>query len=70
MTSRTPMEERRSGIRLLIIGAIALVLAFGGWWLVEETNPSGDHDAQLLPLFALIPLGIGMFRLFHSRRHI
>jgi hypothetical protein len=69
MGPRTPVEERRSGIRLTIIGVICLALAFGMWWLVEETNPSGDHDAQLLPLFALIPLAIGLFRLIHSRHN-
>ena len=67
MATRTPAEERRSGIRLIVIGVIAVVLALGMWWLVEETNPSGDHDANLLPLFALIPLFIGIIRVLHSR---
>ena len=69
MRTQSREEEKRSGIHLTIIGAILVVLAFGMWWLVEETNPSGDHDAQLLPLLALIPLLLGVFRLFHSRRH-
>ena len=69
MVRRTPQEERRSGIRLILIGIVAVILAFGAWWLVEETNPIGEHDAELLPLFALIPLAIGVFRLAHSHRH-
>jgi hypothetical protein len=67
MHPRSVADERRSGVRLIIIGAILFVLALGMWWLVESTNPSGDHDAQLLPVFALVPIGLGVFRLMHSR---
>jgi hypothetical protein len=67
MTIRTADEERRSGIRWLIAGAVVLVAAFALWWLVATTNREGTHDAELLPLFALIPLAIGVYHLFHSR---
>jgi hypothetical protein len=63
---RTATDERRSGIRLTIVGTVLLAAGLAFWWLVESTNPSGDHDAQLLPIFALIPLLLGLFRLFHS----
>jgi hypothetical protein len=41
----------------------------GMWWLVEETNEEGTHDAELLPFFALIPLVIGLYHLARSRSH-
>jgi hypothetical protein len=63
-------DERRSGIHWLIAGGFLLAAMFGMWWLVENTNKEGEHDAQLLPLFALVPLLIGAFRVVHSRlRH-
>lgn len=68
MRHASPAEERRSGIRLLIIGAVCMVLAFGMWWLVETTNPIGEHDAHLLPWFALIPLLLGAYHLYSSHR--
>jgi len=66
---RTTADERRSGIHWLIAGVIFLVAMLGMWWLVEETNEEGTHDAELLPLFALIPLGIGLYHLIRSRPH-
>jgi hypothetical protein len=42
---------------------------FGMWWLVESTNREGEHDAQLLPFFALIPLLLGLYYLMRSRFH-
>jgi hypothetical protein len=69
MKSRASEEERRSGIRWLIAGAFFLALMFAAWWLVESTNKEGTHDAQLLPLFALIPLLIGLYHLIRSRFH-
>lgn len=69
MGTRTAVEERRSGIRWLIAGVVVLAIAFAGWWLVATTNTEGTHDAELLPLFALIPLGIGVFHLVHARSH-
>jgi hypothetical protein len=65
----SPKEERRRGIYWLIAGALFLTLMFGGWWLVEETNEEGTHDAQLLPFFALIPLLIGVYHLIRARIH-
>jgi hypothetical protein len=69
MKSRTADEERRAGIYWLIAGVIMLVAMFGMWWLVEETNEQGTHDAELLPFFALIPLLIGLYHLVRSRLH-
>jgi hypothetical protein len=67
MKPRTPDEETRSGIHWLIAGAIFLALMLGMWWLVEETNEDGTHDAELLPFFALVPLLIGVYHLLRSR---
>jgi hypothetical protein len=69
MKPRTAQEERRSGIRWLIAGAFVLAAAFAGWWLVATTNREGTHDAELLPLFALIPLLIGLYHLVRARLH-
>jgi hypothetical protein len=69
MKPRTAQEERRSGIRWLVAGALALAVAFAGWWLVATTNREGTHDAELLPLFALVPLLIGLYHLVRSRFH-
>jgi hypothetical protein len=67
MRDRT--QERRRGIVWVIAGFVFLVLMFGMWALVEATNKEGTHDAQLLPFFALIPLGIGAYHLVRSRLH-
>jgi hypothetical protein len=69
MKPRTADDERRSGIHWLIAGTIVLAAMLGMWWLVEETNEEGTHDAELLPLFALIPLLIGLYHLVRSRIH-
>lgn len=69
MKSRRLNDELRSGIHWLIGGGIFLVAMLGMWWLVEETNEEGTHDAELLPLFALIPLMIGLYHLVRSRPH-
>lgn len=69
MKPRTVPDERRSGIHWLIAGAIVLAAMLGMWWLVEETNEEGTHDAELLPFFALIPLFIGLYHLVRSRMH-
>ena len=69
METRTADNERRKGIRWTIGGVLFLALMFGAWWLVETTNSEGEHDAQLLPLFALIPLLIGTYHLIGSNRH-
>ena len=69
MTPRSAYDERRSGIYWMIGAAVLLALMLGGWWLVEETNEQGTHDAELLPFFALIPLLIGVHHLVRSRLH-
>jgi hypothetical protein len=69
----SPAGERRSGIVLTVLGVVLVAAALAMWWLVETTNPSGDHDAELLPLLAAIPLLIGLFHLVRAhvreRRH-
>ena len=69
MKARTAEDERRSGFHWLMAGAGFVALMFGAWWLVATTNSEGHHDAQLLPLFALIPLVIGLYHVVHSRLH-
>lgn len=69
MGQRTAEEEKRLGIRWLVIGVLALGAMFALWWLVESTNREGEHDAQLLPFFALIPLLIGLYHVLRSRVH-
>ena len=68
MSARTAEQDRRSGIRLIAIGVVTLAVMLGLWWLVARTNREGDHDAELLPLFSVIPLLLGAFRLLRSRR--
>ena len=67
MKSRSARDEKRLGIYWMIAGAVVLVALLGMWWLVEETNKEGTHDAELLPFFALIPLLIGAYHLVRSR---
>jgi hypothetical protein len=67
MKHRTAEQERRLGIRQIVVGAVVLAAALALWWLVARTNSEGDHDAELLPLFALIPLLLGLFHLVRSR---
>jgi len=69
MKTQTAAEERRSGVRWLVASGIFLVAMLGMWWLVEETNKEGTHDAELLPFFVLIPLLIGIYHLARSRFH-
>ncbi len=69
MKTRTAQDERRLGFRDLVIGAVVLTLMLGAWWLVAETNSEGTHDAELLPLVALIPVGLGVYHLVRSRSH-
>jgi hypothetical protein len=66
---RTADQERRSGVLWLVAGGLFLIAMLGMWWLVEETNEEGTHDAELLPFFALIPLLIGVYHLMRSRFH-
>jgi hypothetical protein len=39
------MQERRKGIRGLIISAVVLAALQVFWWLVATTNSEGHHDA-------------------------
>ena len=67
MKTRTADRERRRGIVWLVAGVFFLALMFGMWWLVATTNREGQHDAQLLPFVALVPLLIGVYHLVWSR---
>jgi hypothetical protein len=67
MKTRTVEAERRRGIVWLVVGVLFLALMLGAWWLVESTNREGEHDAELLPFFALIPLLIGVYHLIRAR---
>jgi hypothetical protein len=66
---RTAEQERRRATVWFVAAAIFLVAMLGMWWLVEETNEEGTHDAELLPFFALIPVAIGAYHLVRSRLH-
>jgi hypothetical protein len=63
----TAEKERRRGIVWVVGSMVVLVAMLSMWWLVEETNEEGTHDAELLPFFALIPLGIGAYHVVRSR---
>ena len=67
--SRSSIDERRRGVYWIVASVFFLALMLGLWWLVEETNEQGEHDAELLPFFALIPLLIGAYHLTRSRTH-
>jgi hypothetical protein len=67
--SRSAEAERRIGVIWLVAGTIFLACMLGMWRLVSVTNSQGDHDAYLLPFFALIPLGIGAYHVLRSRPH-
>ena len=63
---RSAADEQRRGVRLLVVSAVVAALMFAGWWLVTTTNSEGDHDAELLPLFTLIPLVPAGYHLFYA----
>lgn len=63
----TADDERRRGLRLLIISALVAAALFAMWWLVARSNSEGDHDAELLPLFTLIPLIPALYHLLRAR---
>lgn len=69
MAPRSADQERRSGVRWLVGGAVFLAAMLAMWWLVATTNREGTHDAELLPWFALVPLTIGAYHLHRSRPH-
>jgi hypothetical protein len=54
--TRTAADERRRGVRLLVISVFFAAAMFALWWLVATTNREGHHDAELLPLFTLFTL--------------
>ncbi len=64
---RTSRQERRRGMRLLLISVAVAALMFGAWWLVASTNREGHHDAQLLPLVTLFTLVPAVFHLLLAR---
>jgi hypothetical protein len=64
---RSPADEQRRGIRLLIVSAATAALMFALWWLVATTNREGHHDAELLPLLTLIPLVPAVYHLCRAR---
>jgi hypothetical protein len=68
MEARSADRERRSAVVWFIAGVVLLAVMLGMWWLVEETNEEGTHDAELLPFLALVPLLIGAYHLVRSRR--
>ncbi len=68
MKGRTVDEERRSGIHLVEIGLVVLAAMLGLWWLIVTTNSEGDPgDPYLLPIFGLVPLAFGLYRILHAR---
>ena len=69
MRAPTALDERRSGVRWVVGGGLLLVAMLCLWWLVEETNEDGTHDAEILPFLALVPLAIGVHHLVHARLH-
>jgi hypothetical protein len=68
MSTRTVDEERRSGVHLVEIGLVVLVAMLALWWLIVTTNSEGDPgDPYLLPLFGLMPLALGVYRIARAR---
>lgn len=66
--SRTPSDELRSGIRYIIAGVLVAAAMFALWWLIITSNSEGNPgDPELLPIFAGIPLGIGIYHVLHGR---
>ncbi len=61
--ARSAADEKRRGIRLLVVSAVVAALMFACWWLVATTNTEGHHDAESLSLFTLIPLVPAVYHL-------
>lgn len=68
MSTRTAAGQRRAAVRWMTAFVVCLAASFAMWWLVARTNAEGHHDAELLPLFSLIPLAIGLYHLYRSHR--
>ena len=68
MRMRAGREEMQAAVIWLVAGVLFLLAMLGMWWLVEETNEQGTHDAELLPFFALIPLGVAAYHFSRARR--
>ena len=64
---RTSADERRRGIRLLIVSVFFAGAMFTLWWLVATTNREGNHDAELLPLLTLFTLVPAAYHLILAR---
>lgn len=65
--TRSAVDERRRGIRLLIVSAVLAAAMFALWWLVATTNREGQHDAELLPLVTLFALVPAIYHLIYAR---
>ena len=66
--SSTPEHELRSGIWYIVAGLVVAGAMFTLWWLIVTTNSEGNPgDPELLPIFAAIPLGIGIYHVLHAR---
>jgi hypothetical protein len=70
LRARSPEREWRAGILWIVAGVVVLAAMLAMWWLVARTNSEGDHDAELLPFFSLIPLLIGGFHLWRARHRM
>jgi len=67
MKTRTAEQERRLGIRWIIVGVLYLAATCTLWWLDVTHNTEGDAgDPWLPPLFTLIFFGLGSYRLHRS----
>ena len=65
---RTARDERRRGIRALIITVVVLGAMFALWWLDVTHNTEGDPgDPELLPTIALVPLVIASWHFAWAR---
>jgi hypothetical protein len=66
--AHTSTDERRRGIRLLVVSVVVAAAMFALWWLVASTNREGHHDAELLPLFTLFALVPAIYHLIRARQ--
>jgi hypothetical protein len=68
-THRVPRSkvERHKAIRGFLVSIVVAGAMFALWWLVATTNKEGHHDAELLPIFTLIPLIPAIYHLARAR---